>query len=347
MRAPWAGVFGVAYAGLAVGAALIAGRDRQAATRLAGRRLALAAALAWALAGIAPLALLPDWNAWRVPLAGLWLGVALCGALGLVRPWLAVAFAAVRLAALLLAPAAPAVVTEVVPATTSTVSYARLTRLQRIAVSTRRALTAARPALPRGATVAYWSRLPIMEVALAPPKAFRVWYGDSTLAWRWYWDPDGATPADQVLIYDPEVASPAAVLEPEALRRAKEAGRRLAAGDLPGADSLFADAYRAQEARPTGKFTAWISDQRARIAYDLGAFDIAGRMNEMSRRSGGATADYLAMLALLAVEERQWALAQVAARRALVLEPANPEALRALELLRERAPGGAEAPRPR
>jgi hypothetical protein len=176
-----------------------------------------------------------------------------------------------------------------------------------------------------------------MEVALAPPKALRVWYGDSTLAWRWYWEPDGATPADQVLIYDPEVASPAAVLEPEALRRAKEAGQRLAAGDLPGADSLFADAYRAQEARPTAGFTAWISDQRARIAYSLGAFDIAGRMNEMSLRSGGATADYLAMLALLAVEERQWALAQEAARRALALEPAHAEARRARELLRERA----------
>jgi hypothetical protein len=245
----------------------------------------------------------------------------------------------VRLTALLLAPAAPAVVTERVPQTTSVVSYARLTRLQRIAASTRRALREARPTLPRGATVAYWSRLPIMEVGLAPPKSVRVWYADSTLAWRWYWDPADPPAPDNVLAFDAEVASPAVMLEKRALLLVKAAEERVAAGNLPGADSLFADAYRTQQARPSREFTGYVSNRRACIAYNLGALSVARRFNGMVLRATGATADYLAMVALLAIEERQWPLAAEAARRSLTLEPENASARLAVRLLRERAGG--------
>jgi hypothetical protein len=335
----------VLYGALALAAVAYALGDRQARARLARHKVVLLGAAAWFAVGVAPLALLlPDWESWRTPLPALWLGVAALGPLALIRGWLAYTFLAVRVAALLLAPVAPGVVEERVPQTTSKMSFARVVRLQRTSDSTRRALLASHPKLRRGAGIYYWTRIPVTEIAMVAPKAMRVWYADSTLTWTWYWDPKLAQRRPDVLLaFDAGSARPAVVLEPRAVALGLESLTAMERGALPRADSLLLRAYDAQSVRPSTQFTAWLVQNRARIAFTAGDYTAAGRLNLRTLELAGGNDEFYAMTAMLALVRNDLPVAREATQRALALDATNTFALRAAEQLGMLRPGAAGA----
>jgi hypothetical protein len=345
MDAAYRGVVLALYAALALLALGLAIADRRVRSRLARHRAGLAVAAVWFALGVAPLALLlPDWESWRTSLAALWLGAAVVCGLALVRGWLAWGWTAVRLAALLLAAPAPGLVAQVAPPATSGISLAHVVRWQRIADSTHRALLARYPTLPRGARIDYWTRLPMSEVALAVPKAFRVWYADSTIRWGWYWQGGVEQQRPGAMVaYDTDSARPAVVIEPRAVELWDQAEAEMAARNLPRTDSLLAEAYRVQSVRPSGEFASWVLANRARLAYARRDFRTAESFNEESFREAGATPEYLVTGAMLALAKKDRALARDLLARALEIEPTNETGLRVLHALD--APPPATAPR--
>jgi len=336
-------ICGLLYIGLAGVALWRFARDGAARARLAARAPWLVGSLAGFALGVAPLVLLwPDWNSWRTQIAAPWLGLALCGALATARPALAGLFCAARLAALLAIPAVSPIVAQELPATTSTVSFARLVRLQRLADSTRRALLEAHPTLPPGASVSYWWRIPMTEVGLAVPKAFRVWYGDSTITWDGLWDPtQRPTPGDVLLVFDSGVVDPAVVIRPATFERWREGMAAVQAGDLAHGDSLLDAALVAQASRPSIQFTLRILASRAAVAYTARDFAKAEALNERSRRELGPTGSFYAMAGLLALERGDSAAARAAVERCLASDPGNAYGLYAAQQLGLRPQGRA------
>jgi hypothetical protein len=184
------------------------------------------------LAGIVPLArLLPDWNAWRAWVPALALGAGATFALAAIDRTAAVGLVAVRLIALLLAPAPLDIVAQEAPVTDSHTSYLRLVRLERIVRSTRHALSAGYPTLPHGAVVRFWNLPRLAEVGFNSSSALRVWYGDSTLTWERFGgvaNLDART--DALVEYRDLDADPANAIEPDAFHAYLEGGRALLAG---------------------------------------------------------------------------------------------------------------------
>jgi hypothetical protein len=224
-------------------------------------------------------------------------------------------------------------------------SYARVARLQRTAEVTRSALLGRFPTLPPGATVAYWSRLPVTEIASAAPKGVRVWYGDSTVAWEWLWRPGGlAARHDAVLGFDPGQPRPAVVIEPVVVDLVRAAVSGLDQGRLRQGDSLIVAALRAQSARPCYQLAIWAATNRARIAHATGRFALADTLNRAGFELAGATPEYHGMAALLALERGDTASARLEARRCLELEPRHPYGLEVAAKLA--APAGATASPP-
>lgn len=291
---------------------------------------AILGAAVWLGLGALPLAFLAQWNSWRSPFPALWLGVVVIGFPGLARPWLAYAALGLRTLALILAPTAATLVTLEPPPSASGMSYVRVARLQRTAERTRAALLGHDPTLPPGATIAYWSRLAVTEIALVPPKAPRVWYGDSTITWRWLWRPGGLDARnDVVLSFDPNVSQPAVVLEPHTLDLARDAVHATERGQARAADSLLAAAAQTQSAHPSGQLALWVVRNRARVAYQAGAFEQAERMNQASFEMIGPSAEYFGMAALIELRKGQLVQARELMHKGLALEAGNPLALRA------------------
>jgi hypothetical protein len=227
------------------------------------------------------------------------------------------------------------------PETASGTSLARLARWQRTADSTRRALLEASPRLPPHGSAAYWARLAMMEIAMAGPRALHVWYGDSTLTWDWYWGPgyDRARAAI-VLIYDRDVPRPAIPLQPRALALGLEGLERMRE-ELGAADSLFAAAESVQALRRSKEFAAWSYQNRARIRYRAGDLRGAAAFNQRVFEDVGGVAEYHAMTAVLAYENKEFALARRSAQEALALDPSNTYALMVARAL---AADGGERP---
>ena len=321
-------VIALGYAAVLFVALAILARDRPPGAKTAAT--AIAAGVAWLAVGALPLAFLAQWNAWRSAFPALWLGFLVIGLPGIARPWLAYATLGLRTLALVLAPTAAALVTLEPPPSFSGMSFVRVARLQRTAERTRVALLAHDRTLPKGATISYWSRLAVTEIALVPPKAPRVWYGDSTITWQWLWRPGGLDQRnDVVLSFDPEVPRPAVVIEPTTLERARAAIAATERGEARAADSLLVAALEAQSPHPSGQLTLWVVRNRARIAYQAGAFDQAERMNQVSFEMVGPTPEYFGLASLLALRKGQFAVARELAHKALLLEAGNPLALRA------------------
>jgi hypothetical protein len=314
-------------------AALLALR-KPAARRLARHWPALAGSLVWWLAGVAPLALIVvGWNDWRTTLPGLWLGLALVGFLGLVEPWLAAGFVALRVAALLACPLAPSTVAFHLPKTTSTIAFALVARQQRVVESTRQRLAESYPRLPRGAAIGYWSRFPMIEIAFYGQMAPRVWYADSTLTWRWLWEPGRIHGrVDAAVSYNVDTADPAVVIAPAALARAREAIAAYDAGHYELASQLAQASTRAQpvDAR---ELDIWVARTGARAAYQLGDLARADSLNGVDQSLAGETPHSLGMSALLALRLGNLPLAQQMIARALQLEPDNAFARRVAALV--------------
>jgi len=319
--------FGAAYALVAVAAVVVwmQGRAR------APRRGALAAALGgavWFVAGIAPLAIiLPDWNAWRTVLPTVGFGFAAIGLVGLASARLAGALFAIHLVALVLAPAAPAVVTARPPDTRSHASFVRLVRIQRTVGSTREALTTRYPTLPSGTVVRYWLIPALTEVGFEGPRAVRVWYADSTLDWQPFDVTRGLRqPPGALVEYNAFEASPATVIERQAVIAFGHALDALQAGDLAAADDLLGQAFASQPVVSEPLFAS-LAHQRARVALALGDPARADSLNRLDLRWAGESARTFAVEAYVAAARGDRAAADTALRRCLTLEPGNPDAI--------------------
>ncbi|MBI5709403.1 MAG: hypothetical protein HZC42_03740 [Candidatus Eisenbacteria bacterium] len=315
---------------------------RRARARLAAAAPALLGGAAWFLATLAPLALVfPDWNAWRTSVASLGLAVALAGTLGLVRPWLAGVFTAVRLAALLAAPAAPAVVEMAVPLTTSDFSFVRIVRLQRTVESARRVMLARHPVLPRAAQLRFWQQPRLAEVGFQSLRAARVWYRDSALDWHAFGGKRGLHQRPDALVeFEIRRPWPAVVIEPAALLSYLAASDSMIAGNLRAADSLMLAAWRVQPG-DTLIFHGILALNRARLAWDLRDFARADSLNQWGQRYQGESSGYWAMSARFALLRGDRGAADVAVRRCLTIDPADEDGL-----LLQRAYGLAGGARP-
>ncbi|HEY6194635.1 MAG TPA: hypothetical protein VI504_06280, partial [Candidatus Eisenbacteria bacterium] len=219
-----------------------------AATTAAGRAHLRASVpwLAWALAwtGIATLPLatfMPMWSSHRSVIPAVGIGVALVAVLRAApAAWLA-GITALRLTALLTSPVAA----ERIASTGSNVEFdfARLTTLQRLAHDVRATLAVAHPTLPRGARLArnQWPRMTLF--AFQDPRAFQLWYRDTTL--RVVEMAEVKThpldPLDAIVEFEPHRTPQVAMISPAALRHVLLAADSLVASRDEAALGLLAD----------------------------------------------------------------------------------------------------------
>jgi len=308
---------------------------RDVRSRLRARVATLAAGGVWFVLGLLPLAFAAAlWTPRHTSLPALGLGLLACGALACAAPRLALAFTALRLTALLLAPTAALVVTDRMSAETTPMSFLHLARLQRTADSARRALLAAHPTLPARTTVHYWSLPRDTEIAFAGARAAQVWYADPTLDFRFWnrYEPGRDRSGEPILGFNLNVAQPAVVMRPGAVRHYQDAIRAWEAGDLGPAQSAFFDAIRAQQP-PVGNFTNETVRLMARIAYARGRYDRADSLNQVDFQLSGPTPTYFGMEALLAIAAGDTVRAKRLAERCLTMRPNDDEGLSVMRAL--------------
>ncbi len=317
----------VARTTLSIGYVLIAALALMCVIALPARRRVRAltfgaAGLAWFVLGALPLSqLLPDWNAWRAWLPTLGLGLGLGAALASLHPGLAIGFAGLRLVALVFASPGPAMVAIAAPATPSHMSYRRLVRLQRTVESTRQAMLAMHPALPRDAAVRFWNLPRLAEVGFQEHAALRVWYRDSTLTWGRFGGVGGLDQkVDALVEYRDNTAAPAQALESPAFEAFLRGGNAMMAGRLEEAEAEFQRAEGATRTR--GLLYASLAFNRSWLAVDRREPARAESLLRVSRESGQkADADYWALVARIAIERNNRPTATAALSRCLALEP--------------------------
>jgi hypothetical protein len=163
------------------------------------------------------------------------------------------------------------------PPSRARLSFARLVRLQRTVSSTRRARSRAIPGCRAG-------RAPLLDdsrahrVRLRGPRAAAVWYQDSTISWSTFdGDPSHGGELDALVEYDVPKASPATVIEREAMRLFAAGLFAVADERWAAADSLFAAAAAART-QSWGLLSS-LAHQRALLAVRSGALG-AGRLAE-------------------------------------------------------------------
>jgi hypothetical protein len=261
---PWAVLLAIAPA-LALAATTASGRAR------------FTAALPWLgwgalLAGIATLPLatfMPAWSSHRSVIPALGLGIALIALLRAAPPaWLGV-LTGLRLVALLTAPIAA----ERIGMSGSNVEFdfARLTTLQRLAHDVRGTLRAAHPTLPRHARIArnQWPRGTLF--AFQDPRAFQVWYRDSTL--RVIEMAEVRThpldSLDAIVEFEPYRTPQVALIAPAALRRVLMAADSLVQNRDEAALALLADFERLQPDTSCAVFMATALTVRAGALLEL------------------------------------------------------------------------------
>jgi hypothetical protein len=324
----------LALCGLLVAVALAFLLRRAARRRMARAAPALLGGFAWFAIGVVPLVfVLPDWNAWRTTVASLGLGFALTGGLALASPSLAGALVALRLAALLLAPPAPAVATDEPPPALSSFSFARITRLQRMVESTRSTMLERTPQLRRRAVVRFWNLPRFAEVGFAGPRALHVWYGDSTLAWTGFGGKNGwAAPRDVLVEYDRDRAWPATIIEPRAAKLYLVAWDSMLAGSWRSADSILVRSRRAQPGKDL-VFFGLLDLLQAQIALKTGNDDRADSILQASYRLAESNSSYWLLTGYIALQRGDRPRAALAVRHYLALEPNDPDGLRLARML--------------
>jgi hypothetical protein len=312
---------------LAAAAVLLLAR-RSARARLARLWMLPAACVLFAIVGMLPLTrLLPDWNAWRAFVPATLLGLGLGSTLAIASPWLAVAFAGVRLVTLLAAAAAATLVGVPAPPSTSDLSFIRIARLQRIVRSTRQLLREEYPRLPAGTEIRYQNIPRMAIVGFHEASAVRYWYGDTTLRWVPFGSREGyRRPRGVVLSYMP-AHEPLVEVEPEEARVAYAAALdAMDAQRLETADSLLRVATNVVSPPPYSLY-GWLLHNQAVIAFQRGR---VGRADSLNRVSWTYTSDhpnYYALGAWVAVVRRDTATALRLARVCLEIDPKH--ALRA------------------
>jgi hypothetical protein len=265
----------------------------------------------------------PDWNAWRDSVPGLGFAFAVGGLLAVASPALAVAFASIKLVALLFAaPAAPQPTAFPAPTTTD-MAFVRLARLQHIAEDTREALVARFPTLPESADVHYAALPRMAEVGMQGPRAVRTWYGDSTLTWGTFSSAHGFGGSRTIVVaYDTHRRWAATVIEPAALRTFGDGLDAMKQLRLDTADSLLAASRRAQPRR-SDEFEGLILANQARIALSRQNYVLADSLLTGFAAMDGYNADYYGFLAGLLMGRGQLDKADAALRACFQLEPRN------------------------
>jgi hypothetical protein len=298
---------GVAYGLLFAFAGTFFWSDRQARARLTRSKVWLAGALLWFVLGVAPLALLiQEWCSWRIGVACLGLAFLLIGLLALARPWLVAAFVGLQMVALLAAWPAPNRIIKNTPVTTSRIGFVRLVRLQRVVDGARRALFAAHPTLRKGADVGYWSRVAMTEVGFEREKAIRVWYGDSTITWRWIWSGKQANlNADVALTFEAAGTTPTVILTPATMDLVRKAADAFVNRRFPEADSELILVDRTQDPHSV-ELAAWVLLRRSHIAYNTGKYARADSLNELLGSLTSQGANYCGMRAALMLQRHNF-----------------------------------------
>jgi len=308
---------------VAVGIAAFGRRARQRVTSAAP---ALLAALGAYALGTLPLAvLLPDWNAWRDTVPGLALGVGLTAFVALASPTLGALFVVLRAVALLGAMPAVTQVDTYAPTTTSDMSFARITRLQRIADAARHAvLTDLRDRTPP-LEIRTVHNPRMSEVAFQGSRALRVWLDDSTATWRSLGGQTGLYEAPgPVLVYDLDTTLwQAVLLQPAALTLFRRGMDESTARRFPEAESLFVLAGQTQP-RHSMTFQSFLDANVGRAHFFQGRFAVADSFNESSRILGGEDTNYWALRGAIELMRGDRAAALRSAKRSLEFMPTNP-----------------------
>jgi hypothetical protein len=318
-----AAIFGTLYVALLL-IALVRLAGREGRERFGSRAPVVWLGLLFFVLASMPLPLLlPDWNSWRGTVPALGLGVGLVALAGLASPWLAGAFVALRLIALLLAPTAPLTVSRSAPPTASHMSFVRLARLQRTVDGARRALTTRFPTLRKGAEIRYWSMPLLCEVGFQDAKAARVWYGDSTITWGKFGGMEGIKrDFDAVVEFESDDPKTAVIVEPNALRIFRDGLDVFRTLNYARADSIFLEAERAQ---PPGasQFVASLARNRAAVAFNQGKYALADSLTEADFKLAGPTPGHFTMVARLAIVRNDRMRAITAVRECLLLDPTD------------------------
>jgi len=315
---------------LLVSAALVLLTRRQ---RLKGRLLAAGAL--WFVLGVLPLAYAAAlWTPRHSSVPSLGLGLLVCGLLACAAPRLALAFTAVRLVALLLAPTATPAMSARLEARIAPMSFLHVARLQRTADSARHALLAGHPHAPESERVGYWSLPRETQIAFAGAKALRVWYGDPRLEWS-FWErftPGQDRSGEPILGFNVETAEPAVLMNARAVRRYQDGIDAWTGGALAPAQQAFAEAIALQKPE-IHNFTNETVRLMARIAYAQGRFAQADSLNRIDYRMSGPSPTYFGMEAMLAITAGDSARAAQAAERGIALRPGDEEATAVLKAL--------------
>jgi hypothetical protein len=267
--------------------------------------------------------LFPDWSSWRIGVACLGLAFVSLGLLALARPWLVGAFIVVQAVALVGALPAPNRIIKNTPYTTSRIGFVRLVRLQRVVDGARRALFTAYPTLKKGADVAYWSRVAMTEVGFEREKAIRVWYGDSTITWRWLWE--GVHPQldpDVAMTFEAGGTRPTVVLSAQTMDLVRKATDAFIHKRFPEADSLLVLIEPSQD--PTSiELTAWVLLRRSHVAYNTGQYERADSLNELLGKITSEGANYCGMRAALMLQRHNTQECQFWLDQCLAKDPNN------------------------
>ena len=316
----------VGYGLVVIAAALVGAFGRKARQRVTTAAPGILVALAAYVAGTLPLAvLLPDWNAWRDTVPGLALGVGLTAFVALASAELGALFVVLRVVALLGAMPAVTQVDTFAPTTTSDMSFARITRLQRIADGARRAvLTDLRDRTPP-LEIRTVHNPRMSEVAFHGSRALRVWLDDSTATWRSLGGQTGLYEAPgPVIAYDLDTTLwQAVLLQPQAVALLRRGMDESAALRFRAAESLFVLAGQAQPRRSM-TFQSFLDANIGRTKFFQDQFAEADSLNESSRILGGEDTNYWALRGAIEFMRGDRAAALRSAKRSLEFMPTNP-----------------------
>jgi hypothetical protein len=281
--------------------------------------------LAWFVVGVLPLAvLLPDWNSWRAWLPTVGLAFAIPALLGAASPPLAAVWVGLRIAALLVAPGAPRLVTREAPQNGSHVSFSQLVRLQRTVLASHDALVGAVPTLPPHARVCYWEMPRLAEFAYQGSRALQVWYRDSTLTWMAFGGRGGLTQRlDEGVEFHPEDMNEFAAHVPgRAIALYQQAAALILADRATKGDSLLRQAMVVL-GRDHGPFIGTLYENMALNAYRRGDYKAADSLNEYALRVGVETGAYWLLRSARAIMNGDRQQAEMAIRRSLELDRNN------------------------